>query len=150
VLKNINPLLNPDVLYAIAAMGHGDTLVICDANFPAQRVARKSSLGKLLRIDGATVPEVAEAVLSLMPLDSFIEHPALRMAVVDSPDEIPEVQLEVQAVIDAAETTRFTLSPVGRFEFYEHASESFAVITCGERRFYGCFIFSKGVIAPQA
>ena len=150
MLKNINPLLNPDVLYAIAAMGHGDSLVICDANFPAFSVAKKTSLGKLLRIDGATVPEVTEAVLSLMTLDTFIDSPALCMAVVDSPDEKPEVQVEVQAVIDAAETTSFTLSPVERFEFYERASQSFAVIACGERRFYGCFIFSKGVVAPES
>lgn len=148
MLKNINPLLNPDVLHAIAAMGHGDTLVLCDANFPALSVAKKTSLGKLLRIDGATIPAVAEAVLSLMPLDTFIDDPVLCMAVVDNPEERPEVQVEVQSIIDAAEPAGFTLTPVERFEFYERASQSFAVLTCGERRFYGCFIFSKGVIPP--
>ena len=149
MLKTINPLLNPEVLHAIAAMGHGDSLVICDANFPALSVAKKTSLGTLLRIDGATVPEVTEAVLSLMPLDTFIEDAALCMAVVDAPEEKPEVQVEVQTIINAAETEQFTLTPVERFEFYERASQSFAVITCGERRFYGCFIFSKGVIPPD-
>ena len=149
MLKTINPLLNPEILHAIAAMGHGDSLVICDANFPALSVAKKTSLGKLLRIDGATVPEVTKAVLSLMPLDTFIDDAALCMAVVDAPEEKPEVQVEVQTIINAAETEQFTLKPVERFEFYERASQSFAVITCGERRFYGCFIFSKGVIPPD-
>lgn len=150
MLKTINPLLNADVLQTLAAMGHGDTLVICDTNFPADSVARKTSLGKLLRIDGATAPEVADAVLSLMPLDTFIDDAAQCMEVVGSPDERPEVQHQVQGVIDKHETHAFPLTPVERFEFYDRASNAYAVIASGERRFYGCFIFTKGVIAPEA
>lgn len=150
MLKNINPLLNADVLHTLAAMGHGDSLVLCDANFPAQSVALKTSIGKLLRIDGANVSEVAEAVLSLMPLDTFIDDAAQRMEVVGAPDELPEVQLEVQSVINASEEGAFPLVPVERFAFYEKASESYAVIACGERRFYGCFILTKGVVPPEA
>ena len=131
-------------------MGHGDSLVLCDANFPAQSVALKTSIGKLLRIDGANVSEVAEAVLSLMPLDTFIDDAAQRMEVVGAPDELPEVQLEVQSVINASEEGAFPLVPVERFAFYEKASESYAVIACGERRFYGCFILTKGVVPPEA
>jgi len=150
VLKTIHPLLNADVLRALAAMGHGDTLVICDANFPADSVARKTSLGKLLRIDSATAPEVADAVLSLLPLDTFIDDAAQCMEVVGAPHERPDVQLEVQAIINQHETQSFPLSPVERFEFYDRASEAYAVIACNERRFYGCFILTKGVIAPEA
>ncbi len=150
MLKSINPLLNADVLHALAAMGHGDTLVLCDANFPAESVARQTSLGKLLRIDGASTPEVAEAVLSLMPLDTFIDDAAQCMAVVGSPDERPAVQQEVQAIIDASETESFPLVPVERFAFYEKAKQAYAVIASGEPRFFGCFILTKGVIPPKA
>ncbi len=149
VLKNIDPLLNADVLYALAAMGHGDSIVLCDSNFPAQSVARKTALGKLLRIDGASVPAVTKAVLSVLPLDTFIDDPVQCMAVVDSPNERPEVQHEVQAVIAASAGAEFLLTPVERFTFYERASESFAVLACGERRFYGCFILTKGVVGPE-
>lgn len=150
MLKSINPLLNADVLHALAAMGHGDTLVLCDANFPAESVARQTSLGKLLRIDGASTPEVAEAVLSLMPLDTFIDDAAQCMAVVGSPDERPAVQQEVQAIIDASETESFPLVSVERFAFYEKAKQAYAVIASGEPRFFGCFILTKGVIPPKA
>lgn len=150
MLKTINPLLNADVLHALAAMGHGDYLVLCDANFPAESVARKSVLGRLLRIDGASVTDVADAVLSLMPLDTFIDDAAQCMEVVGAPEERPEVQAEVQAVIDAHESASFPLVPVERFAFYDKASSAYAVIASGERRFYGCFILTKGVIAPEA
>lgn len=150
MLKSINPLLNADVLHALAAMGHGDTLVLCDANFPAESVARATTLGKVLRIDGASTPEVAEAVLSLMPLDTFIDTAAQCMEVVGSPGERPAVQQEVQAIIDANETESFPLVPVERYAFYEKAKQAYAVIASGEPRFFGCFILTKGVIPPGA
>ncbi|WP_088916750.1 RbsD/FucU family protein [Granulosicoccus antarcticus] len=150
MLKTINPLLNADILYALASMGHGDSIVLCDANFPGESVARKTSLGRLLRVDGASVVEVAEAVLSLMPLDNFIDDAAQCMEVVGAPDESPQVQREVQAVIDANENESFKLMPVERFAFYAKASSAYAVIASGERRFYGCFILTKGVLAPEA
>jgi L-fucose mutarotase len=149
MLKNIHPFLNADVLHALAAMGHGDSVVLCDANFPADTVARQTTLGKILRIDAASVPEVANAVLSLLPLDTFIDDAAKCMEVVGDPGMRPEVQDEVQAVINAHEVETFTLTPVERFEFYRQASKAYAVIACGERRFYGCFIFTKGVIPPE-
>lgn len=102
MLKSIDPILNADVLYALRAMGHGDDLVLCDANFPADAVARQSVLGRLLRIDNVTAARAARAILSVLPLDSFVEQPALRMQIVDRPDEIPAVQAEVQREIDAA------------------------------------------------
>ena len=150
MLKTIHPLLNADVLYTLAEMGHGDTIVLCDSNFPAASVASSTTSGRLLRMDGVAVPQVAEAVLSLLPLDTFVDDAAQCMQIVGAAaDERPPVQQEVQAVIDSAETETFKLTPVERYEFYERAKQAYAVIACGEPRFYGCFIFMKGVIAPD-
>ena len=149
MLKNIDPLLNADVLYALRAMGHGDELVLVDTNFPADSVARQTPLGHLLRIDAPTLAQAAAAVLSVMPLDGFIEDAAMRMEVIDAPDEIPAVQQEVQQAIDAAEGKPWPVGSIERFAFYERARKAYCVIQTGERRFYGCFILSKGVIPPD-
>ena len=150
MLKNLDPLLNADVLHALRAMGHGDELVLCDTNFPADAVARSTTLGRLLHIDGVDAPRAARAILSVLPLDTFVEQPALRMEVVDKPDEIPPVQAELQAEVNRAEGRVWTMGGVERFAFYERARKAYCVIATGERRFYGCFIFTKGVIAPEA
>ncbi|MCX5580440.1 RbsD/FucU family protein [Kaistia terrae] len=150
MLKSIDPRLNADVLYALRAMGHGDELVICDTNFPADAVARETVLGELLRIDNVSAAEAANAILSVMPLDSFVDQPALRMEIVGSPDQLPDVQNEVQAEIDAAEGRSWPMGSVERFDFYERARSAYCVIQTGERRFYGCFILKKGVIPPDA
>jgi L-fucose mutarotase len=150
LLKSIDPLLNADVLYALRAMGHGDDLVICDTNFPADSVARQTVLKRLLRIDGVSASRAARAILSVFPLDSFVDHPALRMEIVGKPDEVPSVQAEVQAEIDAAERRSLPMASIERHAFYERAKQSYCVIQTGERRFYGCFVFKKGVIPPEA
>jgi L-fucose mutarotase len=149
MLKSIDPILNADVLYALRAMGHGDDPVLCDTNFPADAVARQTVLGRLLRIDNVTAARAARAVLSVLPLDSFVEKPTLRMEIVGQPDEIPPVQLEVQKEIDAAQGRPLSMGSVERFAFYERAKNAYCVIQIGERRFYGCFIFKKGVITPD-
>lgn len=149
MLKSIDPALNADVLYALRAMGHGDDVIICDTNFPADSVARQTVLGKLLRIDNVTAGRAARAVLSVMPLDSFVEHPALRMEIVGKPDEVPPVQAEVQAEIDKAEGRSWPMGSIERFAFYDLARKAYCVIVTGERRFYGCFAFKKGVIPPD-
>ena len=150
MLKGIHPLLNADVLHALRAMGHGDDLIICDTNFPADSVARQTRLGSLLRIDNTTAAEVAEAVLSVYPLDTFVDDAAARMEVVGNPDEVLPVQLEVQKVVDAAEGKSWPMIGVERYAFYERAKQAYAVIQTGERRFYGCFAFRKGVIPPDS
>jgi len=150
VLKSIDPCLNADVLYALRSMGHGDDLVLCDTNFPADSVARQTVLGRLLRIDNVNAARAARAVLSVLPLDTFVDKPASRMEIVGQPDEIPPVQAEVQAAIDASQGRSSPMSGVERFEFYDLAKKAYCVIQTGERRFYGCFIFKKGVIAPDA
>ena len=150
MLKSLDPLLNADVLYALRAMGHGDDLIICDTNFPADSVAKQTVHGKLLRIDGVTAGRAAKAILSVMPLDSFVDKPAGRMEIVGKPNEIPPVQAEVQAEIDKAEGRTWPLGSIERFAFYELAKKAYCVIQTGETRFYGCFVFKKGVIPPAA
>lgn len=150
MLKGVDPRLNAEVLYALRAMGHGDTLVIADTNFPSESVARQTVIGDLLRMDNLTAAEAVEAVLSVLPLDTFVDDFAGRMEIVDAPTEIPPVQSEVQKAIDAAEGRPRPMISIERFAFYDKAKEAFAVIQTGERRFYGCFIFRKGVIPPVA
>lgn len=150
MLKGISPLLNADVLHALKAMGHGDVLIVADTNFPSDSVARQTRLGTLLRIDNVTAAQATAAILSVMPLDTFIDDAAVRMEIVGNPDEIPAVQREVQAAIDHAEGKSWPMKSVERFAFYEVAKKAYCVIQTGERRFYGCFAFTKGVIPPDA
>jgi L-fucose mutarotase len=149
MLKSIDPLLNADVLYALRAMGHGDALVLCDTNFPADSVARQTVLGRLLRVDGVDAPHAARAILSVLPLDTFVDYAAFRMEVVGKPDEVPPVQADVQREIDRAEGKASPMGSIERFAFYERARQAYCVIATGERRFYGCFVFQKGVIPPD-
>ena len=150
MLKGIDPRLNADVLGCLRAMGHGDALVISDTNFPADSVARQTVLGDLLRMENLTAAEAIGAILSVFPLDTFVDDFAMRMEVVGAPDDIPDVQADVQAQIDLAEGEQRKMISVERFAFYDLARESYAVIQTGERRFYGCFILRKGVIGPDA
>jgi L-fucose mutarotase len=141
VLKNLDPLLNADILYALRAMGHGDEVVICDANFPAESVARSTVLGKLLRMDGVDAARAVRAVLS----------PAMRMEVVGDAQALPNVQRETQIEVDQAEARAVPLAPIERHAFYARARQAYCVIATGETRGYGCFVFTKGVLlAPDA
>jgi L-fucose mutarotase len=142
--------MNADVLHTLRAMGHGDTLVIADTNFPSDSIARSTVRGSLLRMDNLTCAEAAQAVLSVLPLDTFVADFAGRMEVVGDPAQIPAVQAEVQAEIDRAEGRPRPMIGIERFAFYDEARKAYAVIQTGERRFYGCFIFRKGVIPPEA
>ena len=147
MLKGINPLLNADVLHVLRAMGHGDDLIIADTNFPSDSVARQTVYGKLLRID-ASAADVVQAVLSVMPIDTFVDDAAARMEVVDEPKTILPVMTEVQDKVSAAGGPNPML-PIERFSFYDRSKKAYAVIQTGERRFYGCFAFRKGVIGPD-
>jgi L-fucose mutarotase len=150
MLKGIDNRLNADVLYALRAMGHGDLLVVCDTNFPADSIARHTDLGELLHMDNLTAAEAVEAILSVLPLDTFVEDFAGRMEVVGQPAEVPPVQVEVQNALDRADGRAARMVGVERFDFYDKAREAYAVIQTGERRFYGCFLLRKGVIPPEA
>ena len=147
MLKGIDPLLNADVLHVLRAMGHGDDLIIADTNFPSDSVARQTIYGKLLRID-ASAADVVQAVLSVMPIDTFVDDAAARMEVVDEPKTILPVMTEVQDKVSVAGGPNPML-PIERFSFYDRSKKAYAVIQTGERRFYGCFAFRKGVIGPD-
>lgn len=150
MLKGLDNRLNADVLYVLRAMGHGDMLVIADTNFPSDAIARDTVHGELLRMENLTAAEAVQAVLSVLPLDTFVDDFAGRMEIVGDPATIPPVQAEVQAAIDAAEGRPRPMVGIERFAFYDKARDAYAVIQTGERRFYGCFIFRKGVIPPDA
>ncbi len=150
MLKGIDPRLNADVLHVLRMMGHGDVLIIADTNFPSDSVARATVYGNLLRMDNLTAAEAVEAVLSVMPIDTFVDDFAGRMEIVGEPDTIPAVQAEVQQKINAAEGAERPMISIERFAFYDMARQSYAVIQTGERRFYGCFMLRKGVIGPDA
>jgi L-fucose mutarotase len=150
MLKGIDNRLNADVLATLRAMGHGDVLIVADTNFPADSVARATVTGQLLRMENLTCAEAVNAILSVLPLDTFVDDFAGRMEVVGKPDEIPPVQQEVQAEIDRAEGKPRKMISIERFAFYDMARQSYAVIQTGERRFYGCFMFRKGVIPPSS
>lgn len=150
MLKGIDNRLNAEVLGVLRAMGHGDVLIVADTNFPADSVARATVTGKLLRMENLTCGEAVNAILSVLPLDTFVDDFAGRMEVVGAPDEVPPVQAEVQAEIDHAEGRARPMTSIERFAFYDMARKSYAVIQTGERRFYGCFMFRKGVIPPDA
>lgn len=150
MLKGIDPRLNAEVLHVLRAMGHGDVLILADTNFPSDSVARATVTGQLLRMDNLTSAQAAQAILSVYPLDTFVDDFAGRMEVVGNPTEIPPVQQEVQKQIDAAEGRPRPMIGIERFAFYDMARKAYAVIQTGERRFYGCFMFRKGVIPPDA
>ena len=150
MLKGLDNRLTADVLHALRAMGHGDLLIVADTNFPADSIARETVLGELLRMDNLTCAQAVEAILSVLPLDTFVPDFAGRMEVVGDPASVPPVQQEVQAAIDAADGRAARMIGIERFAFYDHARKAYAVIQTGERRFYGCFAFRKGVIPPDA
>ena len=150
MLKGLDNRLNADVLRVLRAMGHGDVLIVADTNFPSDSVARATVTGELLRMENLTSAQAVQAILSVLPLDTFVDDFAGRMEVVGNPLEIPAVQQEVQAEIDRAEGRPRPMIGIERFAFYDMARQSYAVIQTGERRFYGCFMFRKGVIPPDA
>ncbi|WP_440981109.1 RbsD/FucU family protein [Shinella sumterensis] len=149
MLKNLDPALNADVLHALRSMGHGDTLVIADTNFPSDSIARQTILGRGLRIDNVTAARAMKAILSVFPLDTPLQPSVGRMEIMGEPNTIPPIQSEVQAEIDAAEGNSSPMYGIERFAFYEKAKQAYCVITTGETRFYGCFILTKGVIPPK-
>ncbi len=141
MLKGIDPLLSPELLHALAAMGHGDEIALVDCHFPAVTIAHR-----LVRLDGVNLPDAARAVLSVLPIDTFIDEPVAGMAMVDRPDEIPKVQAEVFAVVREFEGREIGVERVERFAFYDRARKAFAVVATGENRPYGCVILTKGLV----
>lgn len=146
MLKGIRAELNGDILQALCSMGHGDVLVVADANFPSEAIARQTRLGKRLTMENIPTPQAIDAVLSVFPLDTPLQPSVGRMEVIGEPDEIPPIQREVQAIIDRVEGGSAPMYPVERLAFYELAKKAYCLISTGELRFYGCFLLTKGVI----
>lgn len=149
MLKGIDHRLNAGVLGALRAMGHGDYIVVVDTNFPAASIAAGTVLGRLLTMENLTSAEATRAILSVYPLDTFVDDFAARMQVVDDADAIPDTQAEVQAEVDHAEGRSRPIPGVERFAFYALARGAYAVVQTGERRPYGCFMLRKGIIGPD-
>lgn len=143
MLRNIPQILSPDLLHALRAMGHGDDIVIADANFPAT-----SSGARCLRLDGISATDTLTAILQLMPLDTYVPDPALVMQVVGDPGAVPAVVAEFQTIIDRVADSPAKIGGLERFAFYERAKKAYVVVQTGEQRLYGNIILKKGVIAP--
>lgn len=147
MLKGIDPLLTADLLWILAAMGHGDDLALVDGHHPAETIARATISGRLVRLPGVTMERAVAAVLTVLPIDDFTDDPLRRMEVVGRPDEIPPVQQAVQAEI-ARVADGIRIIGLERDAFYAAARRAFAVVQCLDPRPYGCFLIRKGVIMP--
>ena len=143
MLKGIDPLLGPDLLAILRAMGHGDEIAIVDANFPAAALAQR-----LCRADGIDAVRVLGAIVSVLPLDDFVPCAAFRMAVVGAPKQVPPV---AQAFAQALQLAGYAgpMEPLGRDAFYARAGSAFAIVATGEARLYGNLLLAKGVVRPE-
>jgi L-fucose mutarotase len=145
MLKGIDPILTPELLWVLAAMGHGDDVALVDSNHPAERVARATASGRLVRMPGIALPRIAEAILSVMPLDGG-DDAARRMTATGHPDEWTDVQREVQAAVDRVRQHALPMPGIERFAFYDAAKSAFAIVQAGDNRPYGCFLLRCGVV----
>ena len=143
MLKGVDPLLGPELLAILRAMGHGDEIVVADANFPSAALAQR-----LVRADGIDALRMLQAILSVMPLDDFAPA-AFRMTVVGKPKEVPPIAHEFQKLLRKVGEKR-PVEALERNAFYERARGAFAVVATGETRLYGNLILKKGVIRPPA
>ncbi|MBD8687352.1 MULTISPECIES: RbsD/FucU domain-containing protein [unclassified Rhizobium] len=146
MLKGIDPIINAELIHALMLMGHGDQLVLCDINHPAQTIARQTTYGHLIDVSGCGLERAAEAILKLFPLDTFVAAPVKRMQVVGDPEAQVPIFAVMQDVVDRAENRPIAIEALERFAFYEAAKKSFAIVRTSDPGPYGCFIFSKGVI----
>lgn len=142
MLIGVDPLLGPDLLHHLRAMGHGDDIVLADANFPGTATARR-----LVRLDDCDLGRLLRAVLSVLPIDRTEPAAAAAMQVVGQPAAREPVHREIEALLRGA-TPPAELHYLERFAFYERARGAFAVVQSGERRLYGNVILRKGTIAP--
>ena len=140
MLKGIDPLLGPELLRVLRAMGHGDEIVIADANFPSESVHKT-----VIRADGVDAVRMTQAIVSVLPLDDFVPAAVFRMAVVDKPEEVPAIIEDFKYVL-VKNRYRGPIEAIERFAFYERAKKAFAVVATGETRLYGNLILKKGVI----
>jgi L-fucose mutarotase len=146
MLKGIDQRLSAEIVHVLMLMGHGDDLVICDVNHPAATIAADTTYGRLVDMAGCDIPTATAAILSLMPLDTFVPSPVTRMQVVGDPGGGVPIFGRMQAVLDRAEGRAVAIQAVERFAFYAAARQAFAIIRTGDSGPYGCFILKKGVV----
>ncbi len=141
MLKNTNPLLGPELLRILRAMGHGDEIAVVDANFPAESCA-----GRLVRMDGVSATAVLEAIVSVLPIDTYVDDPVNTMQVVGNNDDIPEIVREFREIVAHASARAIRFGTLERNTFYLRSREAFVIVATGERRLYGNILLAKGVL----
>jgi L-fucose mutarotase len=146
MLHGIDPRTTPELLFCLSQMGHGDEIVVVDANYPSVSTAATCTIPNVIRYPDHTSPTVVDIITKLMPLDPFIDYAVLRMQVDGAPDDLSEVHQEVWDVLTPRLPEGAVLSSIERQDFYQHAARAFAVVQCSEARPFGCFILRKGVI----
>ena len=141
MLKNISPIISPELLKTLCEMGHGDEIVIGDGNFPS-----KTMNSRVIRADGHGGAELLEAILALFPLDTYAESNMMLMEVVPGdPVETP-IWDEYKNIAGKFEPGNVRVENIERFAFYERAKKAFAVVATGEKALYANLIIKKGVI----
>jgi L-fucose mutarotase len=140
VLKGIDPLLVPRLLYRLAAMGHGDEIAVVDRNYPAY-----SAGPEVIELPGVDVTGAVRVILQLLPLDTFVDQPVLYMQPVNGEDALP-IHREVAALAGDVEQRHVEMQGLTRQAFYDRARRASAVVSTTENRPYGCFLLVKGVI----
>ncbi len=144
MLKGISPIISPELLKVLCEMGHSDTIVIADGNFPAETIGKNA---KVIRADGHGVPELLEAILKLFPLDTYVEKPVSLMQVTPGDDvETPIWDTYRRLVAEVDERGNDAFAEVERFEFYEKAKNAYAIVATGETAIYANIMLQKGVI----
>jgi L-fucose mutarotase len=141
MLKDVDPVIVPRLLYHLAAMGHGDEIAIVDRNYPA-----RSAGPEVVDLAGVDATAAVRAVLSLLPLDTFVESPFLYMEPVTGEGRLP-IHLEVLDLATEVEGRDLVATGLSREDFYRRASDASVVVATTEARPYGCFVLVKGVIA---
>lgn len=142
MLKGIPSILSPELLKILMEMGHGDEIVVADGNFPSAAIAQR-----IVRLDGHGVPEILDAVMKLMPLDTYVEKPVGLMAVVAGDDVKPTIWEDYKSIINKYEPQNCKIEFIDRFDFYERAKKAYAVIATGETAIYANILLKKGVVA---
>jgi len=141
MLKGVPAVLTPDLLWALSAMGHGDTLAVVDANYPAYALH-----SRVLPLAGVDITDAFTAIGAVLPVDQAVEPAVFAMAPDGDPDAVIESHAAVGAVLSASEGRAVTIGPVERSDFYRQARDAFAVVLTGETRSYACFLLTKGVV----
>lgn len=142
MLKNIDPLLGPELLRVLRAMGHGDEIAVVDSNYPAEEHGKR-----LVRMDGHDAPRIVDAILSVLPVDDLVPEAVFRPAAFGDPKRLEPVFGDFTAILLKHEPERKIVPLIG-MDFYNRVKAAFAVVASGERRLYGNLIIRKGVIRP--